>query len=201
MGKIIEKLRKTLESSEYPAKSSAARDWFRKQVDQMRGKINRTSLLTDSGVTRISTPKPGYMYMYVYDPKYKEVLPYYDRFPLVIYVSPDENGTGFYGLNLHYLNPKIRAIFLDTLFETFGRGDEPDTNTRLRIRMSTLTRAKKLRPFAPCFKHYLFDHMVTLPSLVNPSDWEIAIFLPTEHFKGASLQTVWKESRSRYTKI
>jgi hypothetical protein len=200
MGKIIETLRKTLDKSEYPAKSADAREWFQGQVEMMRGKINRTALLTDNGVRRVATPKPGYMYMYIYDPKYKDILPYYDRFPLVIYVSPDENGTGFFGLNLHYLNPNIRAIFLDTLFETFGRGDEPDENTRLRIRMSTLTRVRRMRQFAPCLKHYLFDHMVTLPSLVNPTDWEIAIFLPTEHFKGASRQTVWKESRSQYTR-
>ena len=45
-------------------------------------------------------PMPGKMYFYFYDPKYKAVLPIYDRFPLVIPIEPYPDG--FLGLNLHY---------------------------------------------------------------------------------------------------
>ena len=55
------------------------------------------------------------MYFFNYDPKHKETLPYYDRYPLVICVKllPD----GFHGLNLHYLPPMQRAGLLTKLEE------------------------------------------------------------------------------------
>ena len=57
----------------------------------------------------------GNMYMYFYDPKHKETLPYYDRFPLTIVVEPAKGG--FRGINLHYLPNALRAKFLDGLMD------------------------------------------------------------------------------------
>ena len=56
--------------------------------------------------------------MYFYDPKHKETLPYYDRFPLIIMVGPAPRG--FIGLNLHYLPLATRAKFLDALLGTIN---------------------------------------------------------------------------------
>ena len=46
----------------------------------------------------------GNMYMFRYEPKLKESLPYYDRFPIVFPIEPYSDG--FLGLNFHYLYPK-----------------------------------------------------------------------------------------------
>jgi hypothetical protein len=138
------------------------------------------------------------MYMFVYDPKHKETLPYYDRFPLIILVEPDRAGTGFYGLNLHYIRPETRALFLDKLFDTMGSTDDIQEKTKLRIRYELISKAKRYREFRPCFKHYLFDHVKSRISMVKPLDWETAIFLPTEHFVKANKTKVWKESLAEY---
>src|SRR5690606_41052373 len=51
-------------------------------------------------------PVPGRFYLYKYDPKTKEQMPYYDAMPLVLItdVTPD----GWYGINFHYMPPVVQ---------------------------------------------------------------------------------------------
>jgi hypothetical protein len=198
MAKLFAQLRDSLQNSGYEARSQKARAWFREQVRALNGRISRKALLNDPELARVQTPKWGYMYMFVYDPKHKDTLPYYDRFPLILLVEPDGAGTGFYGLNLHYIRPETRALFLDKLFDTVGSTGEVEDKTRLRIRYELISKAKRFREFRPCFKHYLFAHVKSRISRVKPTDWEIAIFLPTEHFAKANKTKVWKESLNIY---
>ena len=86
-------------------------NWFKKRLKSFN--VSRPALLKDEELLRVDKPLPGRMYMYFYDPKYKETLPYYDRFPLIILVDKVEGG--FTGLNLHYLPPNLRAKFFDKL--------------------------------------------------------------------------------------
>ena len=72
----------------------------------------------------------GKMYFYFYDPKTKDSLPYYDRFPLVLPIERYQDG--FLGLNLHYIHPKQRIILLDKLSNTLSNRNY-DENTRMRI--------------------------------------------------------------------
>ena len=85
-------------------------NWFKRQLMGMKT-INRQNLIKDDNLKPRSAPLPGRMFMYFYDPKHKKTLPYYDRFPLIFMVEKAERG--FYGLNLHYLPHKQRAIFFD----------------------------------------------------------------------------------------
>jgi hypothetical protein len=132
------------------------------------------------------------MYMYFYDPKTKDTLPYYDRFPLTIIVDPAPNG--FYGLNLHYLPVPLRARLLDGLMDTLNN-EKYDETTRFRLSYSMLSSASKLTAFKPCFKRYLSGHVRSRFALVDPSDWEIATFLPTADFAKASISRVYRDSR------
>ena len=137
----------------------------------------------------------GNMYMYFYDPKHKATLPYYDRFPLTIMVEPAPGG--FYGLNLHYLAPGVRAKFLDELMKT-----APKTITdksRLKLRYDLLQSTKKFKEFEPCFKHYLMNQVKGRLVRVPMTEWEIAIFLPVEQFKKVKKESVWRYSRKQYT--
>ena len=43
----------------------------------------------------------GRLNMFLYDPKYKDKLPYYDVFPLVLPIQ--RYSDGFLGINFHYL--------------------------------------------------------------------------------------------------
>jgi hypothetical protein len=100
---------------------------------------------------------------------------------------------GFYGLNLHYLRPDIRAEFLDELMKLAP--DKVKETTRIRkMKYGLLQGVKKYKEFKPCFKHYLGKHVKSQFSRVPMTDWEIAIFLPTEQFVRKSKTAVWSES-------
>ena len=191
-------LEKEFTTTGFEKRSAQARTWFTQRVKELNGRINRVTLLKDENLTIRSMPIWGSMYMFVYDPKLKKELPYYDRFPLVLVIQPAEGG--FLGLNLHYLHPKVRARFLDKLMGTIS-DDKLTEKTRLKVRYSLLASAKRLREFAPCLKHYLKSHMKTRASQVFAPEWETAIFLPTEHFRGATKNKVWIESRKQFQKI
>ena len=172
------------------ARTEDARDWFKVKVKQL-GKINRQQLLRDEALIRKSRTMMGHMYMYFYDPKHRETLPYYDAFPLTIMVERAPGG--FYGLNLHYLKPNTRAIFLDKLTDTLTN-DKYDESTRFRARYNLLSSVRKFKEFQPCFKHYLSSQIDSKIVLVQPPEWEIAIFLPTEQFVKAKKTQVWQKS-------
>lgn len=179
--------------------SKVAKVWLDRRVRNYReitaSPLNRHSILNDTALKKRAAPRIGEMHMFVYDPKLKDELPYYDMFPLVIMVGPAEGG--FYGLNLHYLHPLVRAAFLDKLTDTMlvNKGSE---SARLRITYEMLKKAARFAPFGPCFKHYLFDHVRTKFSKVGVEEWPIAIYLPTEHFAKANKQKVWRDSAKSY---
>jgi hypothetical protein len=104
---------------------------------------------------------------------------------------------GFYGLNLHYLSPGVRARFLDAMMDLAPKAMN-DTTRLQKLRYATIVGAKKYKEFAPCFKHYLMDHVKSEIVRVPMADWPIAIFLPTEQFKGVKSESVWRYSRKQY---
>mgnify|MGYP000990713763 CR=1 FL=1 len=175
-------------------RTKESREWFRKKASNMRS-INREALMKEEQLrTKTKSGVVGTMQMFFYDPKHKDTLPYYDLFPLVIVVGPAEGG--FYGLNLHYLPPILRAKMLDALMETSASNKSDDA--KFAINYKKLQSIAKLRYYEPCFKHYLSDHIQSKLLLIEPPDWEIAIFLPTESFRKVSKATVWKESRNKF---
>jgi hypothetical protein len=166
--------------------------WFREKLIYMTG-VSRTKVLKDEALKKINTPLVGRMFMYFYDPKTKKTMPFYDKFPLIIMV--DKAPGGFYGLNLHYLDPIMRAVFFDKLL-SYTNNKNYDETTKLRLSYDLLKGMSKLTAFAPCFKHYLTSNIKSQISEVPASEWEVAIFLPTEQFVKSSKAAVWKNSKS-----
>ncbi len=175
-------------------RTKQSQQWFQRNVKKL-GDVRGKTLLKDDALKKTSKPKVGDMVMYFYDPKYKAELPYYDRFPLTIMVEPAPGG--FYGLNLHYLSPAVRARFLDELMKLAPK-TMTDTTRLQRMRYKTLKGVKKYKEFEPCFKHYLMSHVKSKIVRVPMTEWEIAIFLPTEEFKKVKSQSVWRYSRKTY---
>ena len=173
------------------ARTRESQNWFRTNVKKL-GTVSGRDVLKDDALDKTTKFIGGNMYMYFYDPKHKETLPYYDRFPLAVMVEPAKGG--FYGLNLHYLAPGVRARFLDALMETAPK-NVTDT-TRLKLRYSLLQGTKKYREFKPCFKHYLNSQLKSNFARVPAPEWEIATFLPTASFKKSNTSNVYKVSRS-----
>lgn len=133
----------------------------------------------------------GGFYHFLYDPLTKTDLPYYDIFPLVIPLKKKEDG--FLGLNLHYLPPKYRAVFMDKLmnFALLNVNDEP---VRLRVTYDILSAAQTYKEFRPCLKHYLTSQIKSKIMTIQPDEWETALFLPTAQFQKAPMSQVHKES-------
>lgn len=134
----------------------------------------------------------GRMCMFYYDPKLKDKLPYYDRFPLVIPIqlTPD----GFIGLNLHYLPPAYRATLMDSLYTTIYKNKHLDEKKRIQLSYQIVKSASRNRFFIPCVKRYLYDHLRSRVLMLEPKDWNVALFMPTERFEKARKRTVWQES-------
>jgi len=172
------------------ARTKDSQKWFQGKLQDMT-MPSRQKLLRDPALETTERNLIGSMYMYFYDPKHKETLPYYDRFPLTIMVQ--EAKDGFHGLNLHYLNYNTRAAFLDELMGLAPNKLQNDTRLR-KLRYELLQKARKYKEFKPCFKHYLTKHIKTKLTRVPMTEWEIAIFLPVEQFRKANKNTVWKDS-------
>jgi len=169
-------------------KTDESRKWFRQRAKDLRG-INRKALQRElpTGGDIVGT-----MQMFFYDPKTKDTLPYYDTFPLVVIVGPAEKG--FYGLNLHYLPPMLRAKMLDGLMDIASSKRSP--NAKFEITYETLKSTSKLKFFKPCFKHYLASNVKGGFAQVPAPEWEIATFLPVASFKKIpNPLTAYKDSR------
>ena len=176
-------------------RTKESREWFRKKIKSLKS-INREALMKEDPLKQTSEEIVGSMYMFFYDPKHKETLPYYDTFPLVVVVGPAEGG--FYGLNLHYLPPILRAKMLDALMDITTNKKFNDS-TRFKMSYELLARTAKLKYFKPCFKHYLNEHVKSKFAMVPAPEWEIATFLPTAKFEKASINAVYKDSRQKIT--
>ena len=194
MASLFDKLESEAFRKGLQARSKEANDWFAKNVKKL-GKLGPGKVLRDERLTKKASAKTGDMVMYTYKPKHKETLPYYDTFPLTIVVGPAKDG--FYGINLHYLPPKVRAIFLDKLNDV-ASNQKFDKTTRFRITYNLLKATKNYKYFKPCFKHYLTEGVNSNIMKVNAEEWNIAIFLQTASFKKSSQTKVWADSRRKY---
>lgn len=164
--------------------------WLRNKAKQLGGSVKRGSLLKEDRAGY--GLKPGSMFFMNYDPKHKKTLPYYDRYPLILFVGPADGG--FYGLNLHYLPLPQRAILMDNLF-SFLTSTKFDAKTRIKLSYEMLKGSSKLRGYAPCFKHYLTSHIQNGPAFIHPIEWNIVMWLPLESFMKASVAKVYADSR------
>lgn len=188
-------LARGMRAGQVPARTAGAREWYRERAANVKKstvqsqRVVREMRADDRTRTRV---RYGNMYMFMYDAKHKETLPYYDAFPLVFPINKAEGG--FLGLNMHYLPPLLRARLMDALYDTVTN-ENYDETTRLRINYRLLNSAAKFRWFAPTVKHYLRSQMRSQLMYVNPSEWDVALFLPTQQFIGARPTKVYADSR------
>ena len=193
MASLFDKLESEAFRKGITARTKEANTWFQKRVQKLGPQT--VAILKDDRLTARGGAKSGEMVMYTYDPKLKKTLPYYDTFPLTIVVGPAKGG--FYGINLHYLPPKIRAIFLDKLNDV-ATNQKFNATTKFKITYALLKATKNYKYFKPCFKHYLTKGVTSKIMKVSASEWNIAIFLQTSTFKKASESVVWSDSRKKY---
>ena len=183
------------EKNQYDLKTAVkkSRAWFEQQVLIMtRQQLTPQRVLNGNPEQLVTRIMPGHLYMFVYDPKTKAELPYYDRFPLVFPFrkTPD----GFIGLNMHYLPYQLRINLLDNLL-TYASNQRFDETTRLKYSWALIDGMSKYAAAKPCVKQYLVGHVRTQFRQVESSNWATAMLLPVERFVGASKQEIWADSR------
>jgi hypothetical protein len=191
------KVRDVFDKYKYDRNSvTRSRSWFSQQLTLLKAEqIQRNRLLkpVQAGLLKDNII-PGRMYMFVYDPKYKKTLPYYDVFPLVFPFAKTPNG--FLALNMHYLPYPLRIMLMDRLM-TYASDKNMDEMTKIKFSWATIARTARFNLAKPCIKEYLMDNVKSQFRLVPASDWFTALMLPVEGFQKASTVKVWAESRKR----
>jgi hypothetical protein len=193
-------LKRGMQAGITPSMKRDSRSWFRNQAKTITA--NPSRMLRSANERLTTKPLIGRMYLFQYDPKGKKTLPYYDRFPLIFPIASTRtsgfavNSGSFLGINLHYLPLPLRARLMDALYST-ASNQQLDENTRLAISYNILNQAARYRFFRPCIKRYLVSHVRSKFFYIEPTEWEMALFLPIDRFVGANKTRIYADSRSR----
>ena len=186
--------------SKIKAKSGQAIDWFKSIVKKTQqaafpAATGRRDIMTDRNIG-VSAGKPtiGQLYLFQYDAKWKDILPYWDMWPLIF--PFDYAKDGFYGINLHYLPPNARAALMIRLIKAQGGGGNMNENFKLKLNYSIIT---SFKPAIPCIKRYLFKQVQGKGLYgIGGEDWSYAAALPLQKFQKESAKYVWSQSALKY---
>jgi hypothetical protein len=178
MPSLLDKIGKELREMGVQPRTQQVRSWLMGKISGLKMPTNRSNILNDP--TRVS-PQAfiGRMYFFAYDAKLKDVLPMWDKFPLVIPIETYSDG--FLGMNLHYLDPMSRLFLLDRLMD-FLNNDKYDNTTKFNLSYDLLSQSRRYQLFKPCIKRYLLNHITSSIIYVEPDQWETACFLPVAKF-------------------
>lgn len=196
------------------SRSKAAFDWYRSEVKNLMTNVSGNELMREQEGnkfirSRNAGQSVGRLIMFFYDPKLKKELPYYDRWPLVFIIGPKKGANGepgFLGLNMHYLEPRLRKQLFEALYTTIN-SKAYNENKRLKISWDIIKNVSQSGLYAPCVKHYLNPYVRSQYLMVNHEHWNQVLYLPNERFErggkgrngkfgGAiSLTEVWRNSR------
>ena len=191
---FLDTLKSSIKTAGVGAKARAAGDWFKEKVKQASASARMRAVTPRQLLKRqeASDTELGQMLFYKYDPKFAKKLPYWDMYPLVF---PFEKAKGgFYGLNLHYIPPRERAVLMDEL-NSYVTNKKYDATTRLKLSYDLL---KGFGRAVPCVKRYLGTNVRSNTVRIDADEWEIAIFLPVERFQKEKARVVWNDSKKYY---
>ena len=147
--------------------------WYRNRIKEL-GTPSQAQLIRDGKITgRVNF---GALNMFIYDPKLKNKLPYYDTFPLVLPIERYRDG--FLGINFHYLPYALRARLISRL--------DPNAN---------YSALKNVRLVKPTLKRYLNTNVRSRFRKLEEEDFMTAIMLPVQRFRKSSASKVWSDSR------
>jgi len=179
MGQLLDDLQNE-KPAELRARSIDSMNWFRNNLRQIR--MRSSSLMDEFDAN--GKVKIGNMYMFFYDAKTKDKLPYWDYFPLCIPIKKYK--TGFMGLNLHYLPPRYRIRLLDAMY-----GDMEDGTFDIDYGM--VKSISKLRWAKPCVKQYQYGFFKSYIKQVGSEYYDLVSMLPTTKFN-KNANTVYADS-------
>ena len=179
--------------AEFEQKTEESLDWFRKNLRTIRLRQDEVAR-TQGETVRVSSMRIGEMFMYMYDAKYKDTLPWFDRFPCVILL--EKSPKHFLGLNLHYIAPRFRARFLEELY-ALSTDDELEEGARFKLTYELLIAISELKYGIPCVKKYLWSHIDSRIQRVLPEHWDVVAMLPLQQFN-TNANTVYADSKRKF---
>ena len=162
----------------------------RRSSKWFQNRIKEFSKGTRKGQT--SRPVIGGLYSFVYDPKFKNSLPHYDIFPMVMPFSISADS--FLGVNFHYLPPRLRAVLLDKIVSIHGNKKIND-KTKIKLSWGVLNAVAKSSLVSPTVHRYLLGHVRSKIIVIPATEWQMAVMLPLAKFKGASKLQVYAGDR------
>ncbi|ATI17395.1 hypothetical protein [Aeromonas phage AS-szw] len=144
---------------------------------------------------QVTRPIAGRLYTFAYDAKHKATLPYWDKFPLIVYLGLSAKHKGLMlGLNLHYIPIKARKEFMEELLK-HATTERITNRTSLNINWG---KVKGMRGADHMIKAYLPGHIKGPLMEIKPQDWSSVINLPTQRFvsgvppKTYNTNSVWR---------
>lgn len=170
-------------------KRSALR-WFSKAVNGIT-----TTAQMPEGLYSIhgrKNPFYGELALFGYDAKYKDKLPYWDSFPLIIVTSI--RGNGFSGLNLHYMPVQARKDIIKYMIHHKNRSK---TGMSYARKVVPLLEQISKSDINFCYKNYLASHVMSKFVIVGNDYWELACELPLQQFNKATAREVWADRNKR----
>lgn len=175
-------------------KEELAKKWLnqRKMNTSSRNRARRNLLGKQSNKNQ--RIEYGHMYFFKYNAKTKETMDYWDEYPLIIPFGA--KGSLIYGLNLHYIPPRIRAGIIDMFKQKDG--------TLMPLEATVKSMADN-PIFKPAIHSYYPNLMVGDVQMIEPEDWENVIFLPLANFRSdkksgrvdSSVQQVYRDYYNR----
>jgi hypothetical protein len=161
--------------------------WYKNAISSIGQKISASKLMAQGTLT--ARPNVGLLNLFFYDPKYKETLPYYDTFPLVLPL--DSIKGGFSGLNFHYLAPGARLRLLEQMQRYATNKDL--SKARFDVSWS---RVKSIPLSKATIKKYLYKHVRSSFLKIDLNQAAIACYLPVQQFQKRPASSVYTASRS-----
>src|SRR5210317_778184 len=129
--------------------------WYRNAVSSIADRVSARRLMNQGKL--IGRPSIGRLNMFVYDPKYKKTLPYYDTFPLV--------------------------LPLERLQRYATRGREITSTNSFDV---SYNRVKNISLVKGTIKKYLFAHVRSNFLRIDFDEAALAVYLPVAQFKKGS---------------
>lgn len=172
--------------------------WFVSNINKLTKNTNigPQSVLGMSQGFQTTSIRPGGMYFFMYSAKYKDSLPYWDSFPLILPFNA--KGDHFWGLNLHYLPYGARLALLDRLMKIPTTGK--DNKKRLQLSWTLLSNAARFPEVAPCVKQYIRGYVKSMFVEVPMDAWAIAAMLPVQRFHNGTSTDAHRAARQHISK-
>ena len=148
---------------------------------------------------RPGRPLPGKIYTYIYNAVGKKKMPYYDRYPLTLVLSVNHKKKTFFGLNLHYLDDKMRSQFIKVIIaRSYDKSKDRVITASILSRL--LGMAKRM--YKECIKQYRIENVLRLAFReISPSILEEINTIDDNTFINRKAIEVHRISRKRIRNI